>query len=176
MCFRLQAPASLQKYLERMYHCILYQVIVHSIPRVPTEHLKLRKAISDNLKNLPKQVFQLFAIAIFILPPLNHTKIRHGFNLKCFCPLPTVHPNRYHVHMSPNRTQGFLKLSLSIVPCYSPGEGGHDQHSLCRQTSRFERSCSSTEETGPVGEPTISIQVENMQKAISLSFGTIHQP
>ena len=112
----------------------------------------------------------------FHLAPLNHTKIRHRFNLKCFCPLPTVHPNRYHVHMSPNRTQDFLKLTLSIVPCYSPGEGGHDQHSLCRQTSRFERSCSSTEETGPVGEPTISIQVENMQKAISLSFGTIHQP
>ena len=83
-------------------------------------------------------------------------------------PKKTPHPSRQNPRLD---TQ-----PLSILPCYFLGEGGYDQHSLCRQTPRLERSCSSTEETGAVGEPTISIQVEKVQKSISLSFGTIHQP
>jgi len=44
---------------------------------VPTEHLKLRKAISDNLKNLPKQVKEDTINIVFVGKPRGLSDLAH---------------------------------------------------------------------------------------------------
>jgi len=59
------------------YRAAAEQVIVHSIPRVPKEHLKLRKAISDHLKNLPKQVKEDTINVVFLGKPRGLSDLAH---------------------------------------------------------------------------------------------------
>merc|ERR1719458_1442428 len=59
------------------YRAAAEQVIVHSIPRVPKEHLKLRKEISDHLKNLPKQVKEDTINVVFVGKPRGLSDLAH---------------------------------------------------------------------------------------------------
>jgi len=118
------------------YRAAAEQVIVHSIPRVPKEHLKLRKAISDHLKNLPKQVKEDTINVVFVGKPrglsdLAHRQRKPGQwvdNMGVMV-MATAHYLRRNIHLIGYDPPGHPTdrgYSLTVIE----GEGGEDHAPL----------------------------------------------